>query len=336
MLRMMSVLCCVVLLAGLSQPARAQGPLVDISCESIPCGGGGGGRTYQYTLINVSGAALTLTDFCPGTDDLVVGNYSNWTAPAGFTATVADWATLPAYLSAMFTTGVQTPHGAFPPGGGPQTSGGIYWTGNLNMAPNGTATFGFDNPNTYEDVEWQVQTSGGPTQGVTTSPIAGPIGTYTHGWIHAPVGQEEPTIPLFEFSLDIGSDTEMSDPNFDVDEGFDPGDVFYWKSAAVVNYNPAPWGLRDGFKDDSTIFVGTDPWPDPPDMNPPMPPGPPSTAVPVGWGVVDYVTWFDLDGHDQLGVSLSSEPYYLWLAEQRCSCDRVIAGWCCVLRHVVE
>lgn len=103
--------------------------------------------------------------------------------------------------------------------------------------------------------------------------------------------EDEPAQYLFEFSLDIGSDTEMSDPFADGDEAFDPGDVYWWQSAPVL-----PPG-RDGFKDDQFIF-GQDPWPDPPD-----PIG--NTPVPVGWGSVEeYWSYFDLDGHDQLDVSI--------------------------------
>lgn len=97
---------------------------------------------------------------------------------------------------------------------------------------------------------------------------------------------------LIEFSLDIGSDTELSDPFMDGDEAFDPGDVYWWQSAPVV-----PPG-RDGFKDDQFIFAG-DPWPDPPD--PTL-----ATRVPVGAGSIqDYWEWFDLDAHDQLDISFA-------------------------------
>ena len=100
----------------------------------------------------------------------------------------------------------------------------------------------------------------------------------------------------FEFSLDIGSDIELSDPLFDGDEAADPGDVYWWQSAVI-----APPG-RDGFKDDILIFA-LDPWPDPPDGA-----VPPATRVPVGTGSPDdYHTYFDLDGHDQIDVSLRTE-----------------------------
>jgi len=101
----------------------------------------------------------------------------------------------------------------------------------------------------------------------------------------------------FEFSIDIGSDTELSDPYADGDEGFDPGDVYWWQGPPVTP--PQVPGGRDGFKDDQLIF-GFDILPDPPD-----PANPPATRVPVGQGGMDqYWEYFDLDGHDQLDVPL--------------------------------
>ncbi|MGD8454113.1 MAG: GEVED domain-containing protein [Phycisphaerae bacterium] len=103
--------------------------------------------------------------------------------------------------------------------------------------------------------------------------------------------EEGPTDYAFEFSVDIGSDKEMSDPFIDGDEAFDPGDVYWWQSAPVL-----PPG-RDGFKDDLFIFQ-YDPWPDPPDATG-------GTAVPVGHGTPEmYHEYFDLDGHDQLDIDL--------------------------------
>ncbi|MBN1489034.1 MAG: hypothetical protein JXA69_03885 [Phycisphaerae bacterium] len=98
--------------------------------------------------------------------------------------------------------------------------------------------------------------------------------------------------PWIEFSLDIGSDKELSDPLMDGDEAFDPGDVYWWQGAPVI-----PPG-RDGFKDDLFIF-GLDPNPNPPDGA-----VPPATRVPVGSGSPqDYYEYFDLDGHDQVDES---------------------------------
>lgn len=95
---------------------------------------------------------------------------------------------------------------------------------------------------------------------------------------------------VLEFSLDIGSDVELSDPNADGDEGFDPGDVYARPSRPVF-----PPG-RDGFKDDAAIF-GCDPLPDPPAFATPYGPLP-------GGSVLDYGIYFDLDAHDQIDVDL--------------------------------
>ena len=111
---------------------------------------------------------------------------------------------------------------------------------------------------------------------------------------------------LFEFSVDIGSDAELSDPQVNGNEAFDPGDVYWWQSAPVV-----PPG-RDGFKDDLRIFH-VDPFPDPPD-----PAIPPATRVPVGMGDPSwYPEFFDLDGHDQIDFSLLTAVYpVIWMPSQ--------------------
>ncbi len=101
-------------------------------------------------------------------------------------------------------------------------------------------------------------------------------------------GEPPPADPL-EFSLDIGSDCELSDPNMDGDERFDPGDVYH--STQII------MGPTEGFKDDATIF-GADP-------HPSITAG---TTVPVGFGDPDfYEEYFDLDGHDQLDIELPTD-----------------------------
>ena len=92
-----------------------------------------------------------------------------------------------------------------------------------------------------------------------------------------------------EFSLDIGSDTELSDPNADGDEVFDPGDAYLWKTAAL------PFGTN-GIKDDASIF-GVDPDP----KHVPLTPAPTCGGFPPSQVQTDY---FDLDGHDALDFSL--------------------------------
>ena len=120
-------------------------------------------------------------------------------------------------------------------------------------------------------------------------------------------GEEEPGEEFrFEFSLDIGSDTEMSDPVRDGDEGFDPGDVYWWQGPPVV------FPGRDGFKDDGANFAGMDPRPDPPDPNY-------ATAVPVGFGSIqDYWEYFDLDGHDQIDIDLTDAYYPFYPVPSQC------------------
>ncbi|MFQ6049111.1 MAG: hypothetical protein ACE5K7_07090, partial [Phycisphaerae bacterium] len=113
-----------------------------------------------------------------------------------------------------------------------------------------------------------------------------------------------------EFSLDIGSDHELSDPYFDGDEWFDPGDVY--------ETNQPVQGPTNGFKDDATIF-GQDPPPDPFVAG---------SQVPVGQGDPSwYPNWFDLDGHDQLDFELPrdlpSNPRIL-LADPLLPCQCVV------------
>ena len=99
--------------------------------------------------------------------------------------------------------------------------------------------------------------------------------------------------PQYTFSVDIGSDAEMSDPAFDGDEVFDPGDMYLWLApvfAAPVN----------GIYDDTLLF-GADPSPDPFG-----PLGPPNSA-PACSGLTGFdlrTAYFDLDGYDRLGVDL--------------------------------
>ncbi len=101
-----------------------------------------------------------------------------------------------------------------------------------------------------------------------------------------------------EFSVDIGSDSELSDPQGDGDEVFDPGDCYPFGAALL------PAGGADGIKDDMTIF-GTDIWPTPPDATQ-------ATAAPVGSATAYqnlYGDYFDLDGDDNLGIQLTQMQY---------------------------
>jgi hypothetical protein len=180
-----------------------------ISCEGTLCNGGGSIR-YQYTLMNPGATPETLTVFYLGTDDLNPGNYTNWVAPPGFTPTalVASWGVLggaPYNCAVMYTSHFQSPHGGGPPPPGPATLGGIYWAGSFILSPQGTATFGFDHPNDYQDVEWLAEHPGGASWTVANvnSPIAGPMGTYTDGYVHAPSSEAAAIPTLTEWGMII-------------------------------------------------------------------------------------------------------------------------------------
>lgn len=116
------------------------------------------------------------------------------------------------------------------------------------------------------------------------------------------IEEPPPVNPAFEFSLDIGSDTEMSDPYMDGDEVFDPGDVYMWQGPS----SPMP---RNGFKDDFFIFA-FDPIPDP------LLAG---SIVPVGNGDVGmYGEFWDLDGHDELDFPLEQVEYPFSMIPSTC------------------
>jgi len=179
-------LLCVVVLAH--DAAWAAGELY-ISCEGTKSTGGGV-RTYQYTLKNTGANPVTLTMFYVGTMDMSQLNYTNWIAPAGFNAVVADWNVLFNQFGAsmMSTTMMKTLHGAIPIPVGYPTVGGVLWSGSVVLAPNQTATFGFDNPYFPWDMEWFAEhpDAVNSSQGYVWLPIAGPTGVYTQGFVHGP------------------------------------------------------------------------------------------------------------------------------------------------------
>jgi len=178
-----------VLVVG-EQAAWGAGELY-ISCEGSRSNGGGA-RTYQYTLTNHGAAPVTLALFYLGTLDLTPGDYTNWTAPAGFNAaaTVADWNTLFNLFqtSVMGTTMIKTPHGMIPPPQTIQSFGGIVWSGSAVMGPGQSVTFGFDNPRVPWDMEWFAEHPDkvNSSQAFLYLPIAGPMGVCTQGFVHGP------------------------------------------------------------------------------------------------------------------------------------------------------
>ncbi len=98
-----------------------------------------------------------------------------------------------------------------------------------------------------------------------------------------------------EWSLDIGSDVELSDPAMNGNEAVDPGDAYLWHGPGL----PLPGGA-DGIRDDFFAFGGVDPLPDAPD------PGL-LTAAPTcsGFPITQiFYQYFDMDGHDNLDLDI--------------------------------
>lgn len=89
------------------------------------------------------------------------------------------------------------------------------------------------------------------------------------------LGQGTTVTTNFFFSVDIGSDKELSDPNVDGDEAYDPGDIY-------------KEGMGPAFVKDDLIIFNVDPAPAPP------------VPVNTNYGLVSVTNFFDLDGEDQL------------------------------------
>lgn len=116
-----------------------------------------------------------------------------------------------------------------------------------------------------------------------------------------------------EFSPDIGSDSELSDPLRDGDERFDPGDAYRWIGPAL------PPGGTDGIRDDARL-AGADPDPAAPDGPPPI------TGAPVGsgQGTAASLDFFDLDGHEVVATRLVPGTFGPGLPSVPRSADRCI------------
>jgi hypothetical protein len=101
-----------------------------------------------------------------------------------------------------------------------------------------------------------------------------------------------------EFSVDIGSDAEMSDPTIEGNEVFDPGDMYSWFGPLL------PPGGADGVRDDALIFQ-TDYFPVAPDGPPPAT-GAPTCSAPFPPSVdpILLASRFDLDGSDAIQPEL--------------------------------
>jgi hypothetical protein len=106
----------------------------------------------------------------------------------------------------------------------------------------------------------------------------------------------------FAFSLDIGSDSELSDPNNDGDEGFDPGDAYRSDAPGGSIVLPSGEGADGTHRDDEEL-LGSDPIPDAGSSSP--------GEVPVGTcprpgRPTCYRDYFDLDGYDVVNLQITA------------------------------
>jgi len=99
--------------------------------------------------------------------------------------------------------------------------------------------------------------------------------------------------PRAEFTVDLGGDTELSDPNLSGRGVFDPGDSYPWRGALLP-----PMGAN-GVKNDASVFVGLDPAPSPPALPGSGPPY--CSGQPLAPLVPQY---FNMDGFDTVDFSL--------------------------------
>ncbi len=114
-----------------------------------------------------------------------------------------------------------------------------------------------------------------------------------------------PVPPVLEFSVDIGSDTERSDPTPDGNEAFEPFDTYLGMTLGP----PLSGDGEDGFRTDDAAF-GLDITPEVP-LGPPAPgvcttpppPGPCMSGFPISLATLSSL---DLDGTDSIDFSLAA------------------------------
>jgi len=101
----------------------------------------------------------------------------------------------------------------------------------------------------------------------------------------------------FVFSLDIGSDSELSDPVSTDDNGFDPGDLYRTSLTPVVDVTDG----TDGAANDDEILREPDRDPNPDAETVPLVTVPIGTGAPPG-APTCYRDYFDLDGYDAINL----------------------------------
>jgi hypothetical protein len=138
----------------------------------------------------------TITSFVVGTDDGNPADYSNWLdGPANWTHTIVADAD-----SLLVNPELATPHGFLAPTPVLQTAYMIIWSGPVFTLDPGDNTlslgdiFGFDNPNQPENVQW-IDSNGDRAD--WSQVVAGGLGVYDGGPVHAPYVPEPSTIIIW-------------------------------------------------------------------------------------------------------------------------------------------
>jgi len=167
-------------------------PYFNVACEGTKCTGGGVSQ-YEYSVKNVFTATESLVIFYIGTDDPNSSNYTNWVQPTGFSAQVlvndGNFEFMDVRLSMPNTDHKQFAHTSPHTETGVPTTYVVVWTNaaGTTLTPNQAVTFGFDNPNTYQNTEWVAGDSAYNGDAAdAASPIVGPLNTYGRGYAHAP------------------------------------------------------------------------------------------------------------------------------------------------------
>lgn len=171
---------------------------MDISCTGVNCGAAPAnpwGLAYAYELRNIGAGPVQITSFQVGTDDVVFGNYANWMMPGGWVSAIG-----PGMLP---TDQMLVPHGGPPGAPAFLTAGTITFSGPaILLGPGATQWFGFNNSKPAEDVEWIATDPLGMQAGTNwNAPIAGPMGVFTQGPVHAPVPEPGAIIALLSGGL---------------------------------------------------------------------------------------------------------------------------------------
>ncbi|MFC1475736.1 hypothetical protein ACFLQW_01885 [Candidatus Zixiibacteriota bacterium] len=181
--RFVRVVGALLMVAAVAQVAPASGEFW-ISCEGIESTGGGMYK-YQYTLKNTGIDQDTLTDLYVSTEDPNVSRYTFFLPATGWTAAIVP-NNAPPPTSIMFTFSKKTPHGVVPTGVEVQAAALIHWSGSAIIPAGDSITFAYTHPYESWDHEWHAVTEDGVTTSESSSPIAGPTGIYTDGYVHSP------------------------------------------------------------------------------------------------------------------------------------------------------